>query len=96
MFGKSFLVPINIAEDKFADLISTLGCQLGLGSMPFTYLGLPLGTIRPAAHEVIPILTRMEKHLRLRLARRVLAWIGAQTPSPVEQRPHRIQLPLLG
>lgn len=44
-FGKSFLVPINVAENRFANLISTLGCQLG--AVPFTYLGLPLGTTRP-------------------------------------------------
>lgn len=61
IFEKSFLVPINVEEHKIDDLVSTLGCQLG--SMPFTYLGLPLGTTRPSVQAFMPILTRMEKHL---------------------------------
>lgn len=60
-FDKSFLVPINVADHRVSDLVSTLGCQLG--SMPFTYLGLPLGITRPSVQEFMPILTRMEKHL---------------------------------
>lgn len=42
-------------------LASTLDCQTG--AMPFSYLGLLLGTTRPAVDEFMPILTRMEKHL---------------------------------
>lgn len=60
-FDKSFLVPINVDEGNINGLISTLGCQLGV--IPFTYLGLPLGTTRPSVQEFMPIITRMEKHL---------------------------------
>jgi hypothetical protein len=45
-FDKSFLVPINVVEEEWPSLIEALGCQLG--SLPFTYLGLPLGTTRPS------------------------------------------------
>jgi len=38
-----------------------MDCQIG--TMPFTYLGLPLCTTRSAADDFIPILTRMEKYL---------------------------------
>lgn len=60
-FHKSFLVPINVDEAKWNDLANSLGCQLG--TMPFTYLGLPLGTTEPTVQEFMPILTRMEKRL---------------------------------
>jgi hypothetical protein len=40
-FSKSFLVPINIPDEKSIILAGPLGCQVE--SMPFTYLGLPLG-----------------------------------------------------
>jgi hypothetical protein len=38
------MVPINISEAKLQHLASTLGCVTG--SLPFTYLGLPLGTTK--------------------------------------------------
>jgi hypothetical protein len=60
-FAKSFLVPINVDESRWSSLTAALGCQLG--SMPFTYLGLPLGTTRPDVQEFMPILTRLERHL---------------------------------
>jgi hypothetical protein len=60
-FEKSFLVPINVDESNWQSLIDALGCQLG--KLPFTYLGLPLGTTRPSFQEFTPILTRIEKHL---------------------------------
>jgi hypothetical protein len=50
-----------VEESKWPDLTGSLGCQLG--PMPFTYLGLPLGTTRPAVQEFMPILTRLEKNL---------------------------------
>jgi hypothetical protein len=34
-----------------------------LGSMPFIYLSLPLGTIRPALQDFMPNFTRLEKQL---------------------------------
>ena len=37
-FDKSFMVPINVTEEKFDILANTLGCSRG--SLPFTYQGL--------------------------------------------------------
>ena len=41
-YAKSSMIPINVHPDKLAVLASTFGCAIG--SMPFTYLGLPMGT----------------------------------------------------
>ena len=60
-FQKSFLVPINVSTGKSSLLAQTFGCEVG--SMPFTYLGLPLGTTRPTVQEFSPLLTKMERRL---------------------------------
>lgn len=60
-FEKSFLVPINISEDRAVHLARTFGCKVG--TMPFTYLGLPLGTTKPTIQEYSPLLNRIEKRL---------------------------------
>jgi hypothetical protein len=60
-FHKSFIVPINVAEEKTEILATTLGCQIQ--SMPFTYLGLPLGTTKPVFQDFMPLLSRVEKRL---------------------------------
>jgi hypothetical protein len=44
-FDKSFLVPINMTDDRASHVARTFGCKVG--SMPFIYLGLPLGTTKP-------------------------------------------------
>ena len=41
-YAKSSMIPINVHPDKLAVLASTFGCAIG--SMPFTYMGLPMGT----------------------------------------------------
>ena len=41
-FHKSTLIPINLEADLAAQLAAIFECTIG--SMPFTYLGLPLGT----------------------------------------------------
>jgi hypothetical protein len=38
-YSKSMMVPINVEDHKMQILANTLGCSIG--SMPFTYLGLP-------------------------------------------------------
>jgi hypothetical protein len=43
-FSKSSLIPINVDPTKATLLAATVGCIVG--SMPFTYLGLPVGTTR--------------------------------------------------
>lgn len=60
-FAKSFLVPINMASVRASHLASTFGCQVG--SMPFTYLGLPLGTTKPSIGEFAPLISNFERRL---------------------------------
>jgi hypothetical protein len=60
-FRKTFIVPINVPEDKVDILAGTLGCQVV--SVPFTYLGLPMGTTKPIVQEFVPLLSRVEKRL---------------------------------
>lgn len=44
-FTKSFMVPINVNEEILDILENNFQCQKG--SLPLTYLGLPLGTSKP-------------------------------------------------
>jgi hypothetical protein len=60
-FSKSMIVPINVSTEKTKILAGTLGCQIG--SLPFTYLGLPLGTTKPRIEEFAPLLDRVERKL---------------------------------
>lgn len=54
-------VPINVSSEKMKILAGTLGCQVG--SLPFTYLGLPLGASKPKIEEFAPLLDRVERKL---------------------------------
>lgn len=60
-FSKSLLVPINVSNEKMKVLAGNLGCQIG--SLPFTYLGLPLGTTKPKIDEFAPLLNRIKRKL---------------------------------
>jgi len=60
-FAKSSLVPINLEPDRAASLAQQFGCILG--SLPFTYLGLPLGLTKPKVVDFLPLVTRCERHL---------------------------------
>jgi hypothetical protein len=44
-YQKSMILPINLSENKLDHLARTFGCSKG--SLPFTYLGLPLGITKP-------------------------------------------------
>jgi hypothetical protein len=44
-----------------ADLTTAFGCQMA--SMPFTYLGFPLGTARPQMQDLMPLVFRLERRL---------------------------------
>jgi hypothetical protein len=44
-YTKSCLIPINLNEEKTHHLACLFGCKVE--SLPFTYLGLPLGTTKP-------------------------------------------------
>jgi hypothetical protein len=60
-FSKSFIVPIDDPDEKTLILAGTLGCKVE--TMPFTYLGLPLGTKKPVIQDFMPLLSRIGKRL---------------------------------
>jgi hypothetical protein len=52
-FAKSQMIPINIDTERMTSLAQTFGCSIG--SLPFTYLGLPLGLSKPKVDEYLPL-----------------------------------------
>jgi hypothetical protein len=60
-YHKSNLVPINAPESLVNEIAQAIGCKVA--SLPFTYLGLPLGTTRPRIHDLTPVVTRLERRL---------------------------------
>lgn len=60
-YNKSFMVPINIDQDRLQHLARTFNREIG--SLPFTYLGLPLSLRKPRAIDFSPLVTRCEKRL---------------------------------
>ena len=58
-YGKSYLAPINIRSDRASHLAEVFGCLVG--SFPFTYLGLPLGTTKLQVKDYAPLLCRIER-----------------------------------
>ena len=60
-FTKSSLIPINMSEEEGARIAALLGCSVG--SMPFTYLGLPMGTSKPTIYDLLPLVDRIERRL---------------------------------
>ena len=55
------LIPINLEDSGAASLEQTFGCSLG--SLPFTYLSLPLGLTKPKVVDFLPLVTRCERRL---------------------------------
>lgn len=60
-FSKSSTIPINVPDTKMALLAATLDCQVG--SLPFMYLVLPMGTTKPKFQDLTPIMDRIERRL---------------------------------
>ncbi|XP_071677274.1 uncharacterized protein [Lolium perenne] len=60
-FQKSQIVPLNVEETVTIQLAEALGCQIG--SLPFPYLGLPLGTTKPSIQDLMPIVHGLERRL---------------------------------
>jgi hypothetical protein len=60
-YNKSNMYPINVNPEKMEILSRTLNCQIG--AMPFTYLGLPLGLVKPRIQQFLPLIQRIEKRL---------------------------------
>jgi len=60
-YGKSQMLPINISDSRLDLLARTFGCAKG--SLPFTYLGLPLGTTKPRIVDFLPLVNKCERRL---------------------------------
>lgn len=60
-YAKSFLVPINIEEERVEIFTNTINCARG--HFPFTYLGLPLGLYKPTIEQCLPMVTKVAKRL---------------------------------
>lgn len=60
-FHKSCMIPINIAEEKSEIPAKTFGCTIG--TLPFTYRGLPIGTTKPKIVDFAPLIDRVERRL---------------------------------
>ena len=59
--SKSSLISMNTTDEKGLRVASLLGCDVG--TMPFTYLGLPMGTSRPTIYDLLPLVDRIERRL---------------------------------
>jgi hypothetical protein len=55
------MVPINIEDSKLEVLAQTF--DFFKGSLPFTYLGLPLGLTKPSVQDFLPLITKCERRL---------------------------------
>jgi hypothetical protein len=60
-FHKSLMISVNVSDQKMQQLSTALGCQIG--SMPFTYLGLLMGTTKPRMEDLTPLMDRVERRL---------------------------------
>jgi hypothetical protein len=60
-YKKSCLVPLNLSDEKAQQLAGVFGCKLE--SLPFTYLGLPLGTTKPRVEHFGFIMSKTERKL---------------------------------
>lgn len=55
------MMPINVSSEKMQHLANTFGCQIG--TLPFTYVGLPMGITKPRIEDLLPIMDRVERRL---------------------------------
>ena len=60
-FSKSMLIPINLEENRTNLLAQLFGCTVG--TLPFTYLGLPLGLTKPKVIDFLPLVNKCERRL---------------------------------
>lgn len=60
-YGKPCIVPINVSTEKMRQLAGVFGFIVG--SLPFTYLGLHLGTTKPAIEDYSPLMNQVERRL---------------------------------
>jgi len=55
------MLPINVSGEKLDLLSRTFGCSKG--ALPFTYLGLPVGTTKPKIVDFLPLVSKCERRL---------------------------------
>jgi hypothetical protein len=55
------MVPINTSQEKLQHLARTFNCDMG--TLPFTYLGLPLSLTKPRIIDFSPLVNRCERRL---------------------------------
>jgi mannosylglycoprotein endo-beta-mannosidase len=60
-YSKSNIMPVNVSNDRMVVLAQTFGCSIGV--LPFTYLGLPVGTTRPTMNDLTPLMSQVERRL---------------------------------
>jgi hypothetical protein len=60
-YGKSAMMPINISAERLQELADVFGCAVGM--LPFTYLGLPLGTTKPTIQDMSPLVGLVERRM---------------------------------
>ena len=60
-FAKSSMIPLHIEEGEANMLAALRRCKIG--KLPFTYLGLPLGTTGPRIVDFMPLVDTLERRL---------------------------------
>jgi hypothetical protein len=60
-FHKSCMIRINISDECVKSLAQDFGCMVG--SFPFAYLGLSMGTTKPKMVHFMSLVDRLERHL---------------------------------
>ncbi|XP_037432425.1 uncharacterized protein LOC119299287 [Triticum dicoccoides] len=60
-FHKSTLVPLNYDAATAQHIAQIFGCVIG--KLPFTYLGLPMGTSKPTVQDLMPLVCGVERRL---------------------------------
>lgn len=82
-FHKSTLIPINLSQESALALARLFGCSVG--SLPFTYLGLPLGTTKPTVLDLMPLVCSAERRLTSTISMMSyggkLSWLNATVAS---------------
>jgi hypothetical protein len=60
-YEKFVMVPINISEERLHMLATSFGCPIG--SLSFTYLGLPMSLSKPFVANFWPLVSKCERRL---------------------------------
>jgi hypothetical protein len=60
-YHKSNMIPINMDDTRLSHFAANINCKKG--TLPFTYLGLPLGITKPSLEYFIPMVKRVQRRL---------------------------------